>query len=201
MKELLLILALAGLAGCSIADGTQGSTVSTGAAKEDRSTTPDKESISNLHRNIVAVDLQEFATPSRIVVTLKGVGWSESDILYGFAVDATSVLKKMGKKKLIPAGQGVTFILRVDTEFGGQTQPKNVVHIAVSQPVVQTVTTGADISAESLLNSATTEFNGRMGRELTQRFCSDDKYQGASGVFRTVEFCQSALGNQDTPSS
>lgn len=201
MKELLLTLSLAGLTGCSLPAAPQAdkaSVIDTAQAPSDSAI--DSAAIAKLHPNLVAVDTQAFATPPRLVMTIKGDGWGESDILFGFAGDATSVLKKMAKKKMIPVDHGITFILRVEAESSGQTQERNALHIAVDQQVVQSVAGGADISAQALLDSSDVEFNGRLGRGITERFCADDKYQGAGGLLRTVEFCDQALGNQDSSS-
>lgn len=201
MKKMFLILALTGLAACSVPAVPQGREASvTDAAQAPSESSTDRAAIAKLHPNLVDVDTQAFATPPRLVMTLKGDGWGESDTLFGFAGDATAVLKKMAKKKLIPVGNGITFILRVEAESGGQTQERNVLHIAVEQKVVQSVADGADISAQVLLDSSEVEFNGRLGRSITERFCADDKYQGTSGLLRTVEFCGQASGDQDSSS-
>ncbi|MCF5089531.1 hypothetical protein GIW57_04990 [Stenotrophomonas sp. PA-6-5C] len=201
MKTALLVLTLVGLGGCSVPVNPQGDAALAETAQKPRDSSKDAAAISKLHPNVVAVDSQAFATPPRLVITLKGAGWSESDILYGFASDAAAVLNKMAKKKLIPSDQGITYILRVESESGGQTQERNVLHVALDQQVVKSVAGGGDISAQALLDSAAAEFNGRMGRDIAEKFCSDDKYQGAGGVLRTVEFCGYALGDQDSSSS
>jgi len=119
------------------------------------------------------------------MLTLRGDGWGESDILVGFAGAAASVLKKTAKKKLIPVDHGITFILRVAEESGGHTQERNALHITIEQRTVQAVVGGTDISPQVLLDSSEVEFNGRLGRGITDRFCADDKYQGAGGSLRS----------------
>jgi len=202
MKEILLILALAGLSGCAPTTAPQGSEAEISEADEtSRENSIDPAPIMKLHPNIVAVDTQPFATPPRLVMTLKGSGWRESDILHGFASNATSILKKMAKKKLIPADHGITFILRIEVESGGEMLDRNVLHLSIDQPVVVSAAGGANVSAQVLMNTSDVSFNGRLGRRITEQFCADDKYQGAGGVLRTVNFCSKALGNRDLSSS
>lgn len=202
MKEMLLILTLAGLAGCSLPAAPQAGEASlTETTQASRKASLNPTAIAKLNPKLVAVDTQPFATPPRLVMTIKGSGWGESDILPGFAVDATSLLKKMAKKKLIPVDHGITFIIRVEGESEGKMREYNVLHIAIDQQVVQSISGGADVSAQALLDSSDVEFNGRLGRRITERFCSDEKYQGAAGVLRTVAFCDQALGDRDLSSS
>lgn len=202
MKEIFLILALVGLAGCSPPPAAQDSEIAASEADEtSRENSIDPAAVMRLHPKVVAVDTQPFATPPRLVITLKGDGWGESDILPGFARDANYVLKKMAKKKLIPSDHGITFILRIEAESGDKMLDLNVLHLSVDQPVVESIADGASISAQVFLNTSDVSFNGRMGRVITQRFCADDKYQGAGGVLRTAEFCAKALGDQDLSST
>lgn len=202
MKEIMLILALAGLAGCAPTTAPQGSEAKISEADESsRENSIDPAPLMKMHPNVVAVDAQPFATPPRLVMTLKGNGWRESDILHGFASNATSIPKKMAKKELIPADHGITFILRIEVESGGEMLDRNVLHLSVDQPFVEAVAGGANVSAQALLNTSDVSFNGRLGRRLTEQFCGDDKYQGADGVLRTVDFCSKALGNWGLSSS
>jgi hypothetical protein len=150
------------------------------------------KALKKLDARIVSVDHMPMATPPRLVLTLKGDGWDEAAVFQNFAIDARRLLTKMGEQKLLPTGEDITFILRVEIIGGdGQSGEKNIVHLTIPARVAaQIAVTDNKNAASELLRHAHAEFNGRMGREVVTAFCNSDRSQM---VVPAATFCMQAL--------
>ncbi|MCD7096968.1 hypothetical protein [Stenotrophomonas sp. MMGLT7] len=153
----------------------------------------DDKALKKLDDRLVSVDHMPMATPPRLVLTLKGDGWDEAAVFQNFAMDARRLLTKMGERKLLPADEDITFILRVGTVGGdGRDAEQNIVHLTLPATAATQVAGTDNKNAESeLLRHARAEFNGRMGREVVTAFCNSDRSQM---VVPAATFCQQALG-------
>ncbi len=195
MKRVLLLLIVATLAACGGKPPEQKSTDAATAGSQGAADTNDEAkndaAIQKLHRSIGAIDRQPFATPPRLVLTLNGSGWDEAALFYGFAGDAHSVLEKMSKKGLLPQGHDLVFILRAEST---DSQKRNILHLQVPGAAVTEILSAGNSTA-ALLEGATIDFNGRMGRDVVATFCDGNPYQGTAGLMPTPEFCRQATAD------
>jgi len=183
MKVFALLVAMLLMAACSAAS----------PGSEDHAAVQDRDAaIARIHPSIGEVAWQPYAAPPRLVLTLDGSGWDEAHVFYGFAIDASSALAKLEKKKLRPTDHDVTFMLRVK---GADSKNRNVLHLRIpGSAAAGSQQANASGDARALLQQSTVEFNGRMGRDLVRAFCSSSKYQGPNGVQSVPDFCRRALG-------
>lgn len=161
------------------------------SAPADQAEKATDEAIKEIHRAITSVDHQPFADPPRLALTMKGSGWDAAGIFYGFATDARSVLEKLSKSNMLPVGEDVMFILRVEDTTG---EWRNVLHLLVPRAAIEGLAAAQWQNADNaLLLHAQVDYNGRMGREVVGAFCSSDKYQGATGLMSAPAFCDRAV--------
>jgi len=154
------------------------------------------EKLRRLDKKIVAIDYADSADEPTVWITLKEDGWDEASTFYGFAVGASSLLKKAMKDRLVEEGRIVIFILRVDMVSSdgdgmSKTSESNILDLVVPATAVAEFLADSERAAPSaLLRLSKVEFRGRTGREVVQAFCKSSRFQGPSGVAPSATFCR-----------
>ncbi len=155
------------------------------------------EKLRRLDKNIVSIDYMESTDAPKVWITLKQDGWNEASTFYGFAVGASSLLKRAVKGNLIEEGRTVVFILRVDmiaNDGDGMTKTSqsNILDLVVpANSIAEFVEDSERTSPSALLRLSHVDFRGRRaGREVVSAFCASSRYQGPAGLAPSATFCR-----------
>lgn len=135
--------------------------------------------IKALNAEIAGVEYNQARTPALMEVMFQpSVAFSDRQVFIGFAVESWEVLKRAMADKLVPAGTGISFTMRVTmVDQFGNSETNSMMTIELPPDVLQRINWSGGFSQYNLLNVSHLAFLRHDINRQTAAFCAGEDAQ------------------------